>query len=341
MHHSKAPHDHAGTASRPAKGHLLGLAAAGFCLVAIFAACSDDGPTQALPTPSALRAVVSGSAAAAIGPDGRIQLAAPAGGAERELTAAEAVAIASTWTRDYAIMTRAWFERTHGAAIDFKTLASCGRTLYARSAFETPSNIPGPFRRVHGPWWLVTMCDAGGSPSISVAVSAWATDITLEKGKLHFPQIGGNEIVPIGVPAGHVGEYPSAPEVAIELAARQTGRRVSEIPELVTTLPSDGPPQLARWRLTLDRPASVSTRGGTRMTQEIFVSPTEIGAKGLVVSSAAPTQPASVDLEWVPLLVPGERPAAYTARAIHHITKIARRSDATAQVEPISAPENK
>lgn len=339
MNHTEVSSSCATLATRFAtRAYRLAAAATGLLSVL---ACSDDSPTRALPTPTALRAAVSGSAAAAIGPDGRIQLAAPAGGAERELTPVQAVAFASAWTRDYAPMTRSWLERTHGAAIDFKALTSCGRALYARSALNAPpQNIPDPYRRIHGPWWLVTFCDAAGAPSVSVAVSAWANELTIQNGTLRFPKLAGTEFVAVGVPDGHVGEYPSAPEVAIELAARQTGKRISKVPELVTPLQTDGPPQLARWRLTLEGPSTVRTGSGERAINEVFVSPTHVGGRGVVTSAAAAVQPATVDLDWAPLPVVGEAYAAYRARASRQIAKITRRMDTPVRVESISAREN-
>lgn len=340
MHHTEVPLGRPRAATRSAI-RICGLAASALGLLAVFAACSDESPTRALPTASRLQAVVTGAAATALDQDGRIHLPAPARGAERELTAVEAVTFASAWTRDYAPMTRSWLEDTHGAAIDFKTLTSCGRPLYARSAFNAPpQGIPGPYRRIHGPWWLVTFCDAARAPSVSIAVSAWATELTMESGKLRFPRVGGTELVAVGIPVGHVGEYPSAPEVAMEFAARQTGRRVSEVPELVTPLQTDGPPQLARWRVTLDGLARVRTGLGERAITEVFVGPRQVGGKEIVASVAAQVQSAAIDLDWAPLPVIGEQGAAYRARATRKIAKITRRRDTPAEVEPISAPEN-
>jgi hypothetical protein len=290
-----------------------------------------------MPTMAAVRAAVTGAAADAIRPNGQIQLAPPAGGAD-ELTALEAVNFASAWTRDYAPMTRSWLEGTHGAAINFKTLKSCGRPLYARSAFSAPpQSIPGPYRRSHGPWWLVTFCDAAGSPSVSIAVSAWATELTMQAGKLRFPRISGDEIVAIGVPGGHVGEYPMPPEMAVEMAAQQAGKPIANVPDLVAPVPSDGPPQLARWHLTLAGPTTVRTSSGERATNEVFVGPTHVGGSDVATSAAAPEQPVAIDLIWTPVPVAGERHAAYAARAIRQTTKILRRVDTPVRVEPISA----
>jgi hypothetical protein len=291
-----------------------------------------------MPTPSALRAAVTGPAADAIGPNGQIQLAPPAGGQEDELTASEAVNFASAWARERAPMNRSWLERTHGAPINFKALKNCGRPLYARSALSAPpQSIPGPYRRIHGPWWLVTFCDEGGLPSVSIAVSAWVTEVTIEAGKLRFPRISGTEFVAVGVPVGHVGEYPMPPEMAVEMVAQQAGKRIARVPELVTPLPSDGPPMLARWRLTLEGPATVRTESGMRAANEVFVSPTYVGGRDIATSVAAPAQSAAIDLNWTPLPRVGEARAAYAARAVKQTTKLLRRVDTPARVERISA----
>lgn len=238
-------------------------------------------------------------------------------------------------------MTRSWLERTHGAAINFKALKSCGRALYARSAFNAPpQSIPGPYRRVHGPWWLLTYCDAGGSPAVSVAVSAWATELTMQAGKLHFPRISGTEIVAVGIPLGHVGEFPMSPEAAVALGAQQMGRRVSKVPELITPLSSEGPPQFARWHLTLEAPTTVRTSSGARAINDVFVSQTVVGGSDVVTLAPASEQPTSVDLDWAPVPVIGELNSAYVTRVKTQTTKITRRADTPVRVEPITGLRN-
>ena len=150
-----------------------------------------------------------------------------------------------------------------------------------------------------------------------------------------------NEIVAVGIPVGHVGEYPSAPESAINYAASQTGKRVSEMPELITPLPTDGPPQLARWRLELDNAATLRSASGERKTREVFVGPVSIGGKGVAVLVATPTQPASVDLHWAPMPQIGETLSSYRARAHRQISRLVRRLDTPVQVEPISVREGR
>ena len=312
-------------------------------LITTLAACSADTPTQAAATPSAVRQAVTGAAAAALGNDGRIQLSAtPSAGGERELTAQEAVLFTDSWVRHYAPTIRSWLESTHGARLDMRSLTNCGRALYARSAFEPPpKSIPNVYRRVHGPWWLLTYCDADGLPSVSVAISAWATELSMLDGILHFPSVSGTEFVAIGIPLGQVGEYPSSPEAAILKATGQTGARVSEVPELITPLPTEGPPQLARWRVTLERPSSVHARSGDRETRELFFGPSAVGEQKTIESVASATQPSTFDLPWSPLPAPGERYKDYAARVLNRqIGKVLRRADAPVQLEPISSRED-
>jgi len=159
-------------------------------------------------------------------------------------------------------------------------------------------------------------------------------------GKLHFPRVSGTEVVAVGVPMGHVGEYPMAPEAAIAAAAQVTGRRISEVPELITPLQTDGPPQLARWHLTLEGPATVHARSGVRTVNDVFVSPTHVGGTGIATSAAVSNQPADVALDWSPVPSIGETSASYAARATVRTVKLARRADTPARVESISTSGN-
>jgi hypothetical protein len=346
MHHTQAPGGRSRAATHP-RTIICGLVVSALGLLGVLGACSEDSATAVTgvpPTRAGLLASVTAAAEAAVGADGRMQLAAArAGGAERELTAAEAGRFASVYMRHFAPRIRGWLEKTHGAPINFMQLRSCGRPLYARSAFNPPpENISLPLRRVYGPWWLLTFCDGAGSPSVSLAVSAWATDLAIVNGRLRFPPISGAEFVAVGIPAGHVGEYPSAPEAAIELGARRTGRRVSRVPELVTPMQEDGPPQLARWRLTLEGPVALRTGSGARSTDEVFVSPASIRGRTVVTSVAAREQPAAVDFAWSPAPVIGEQFDAYRARARAslQVAKITRRADTPVRVEPITGRED-
>src|SRR4051812_5011806 len=73
-------------------------------LLATIAGCGDTTSATIEPTPSQLahlRASVSGSAAQAIGSEGKLQLASPANENGDELSAATAMTLASQWVRQY------------------------------------------------------------------------------------------------------------------------------------------------------------------------------------------------------------------------------------------------
>ena len=258
-------------------------------LGSVLAACTDGTPAAVRavqPSSAALRAVVTGPAAAAVAVDGRFQLAA-APQSQGEISSTTANEIASAWLRSHASMIRDFIEKTHGGSVNFSKLSPCGRTLYAQSPFQPlPSDVPAPYRRPFGSWWLVTYCDDGQRPTVSVAVSALATELRIANGKLTFPSVSGNEIFALGIPSGHQGEYPISPEAAVQIAADQTGVRVAKVPELVIPLTSDGPPQTARWRIALERSASFARSSDVVSSSEVF-----LGVSPAASPRTARTQP--------------------------------------------------
>ena len=311
-------------------------------LVAALAACADGTPlgvSVGPPSVAELRTATTDAAAAAIGPDGRIQLTAPTGGLQPGLSADDARAFASAWMVQFAPVMRSALERDHGGPLSPAELKSCGRVLYARSPFIAPGNeIPAPYRRAYGPWWLVTFCDAAQAPTVSVAVSAWATDLSLTGGKLMIPRISGNEFVAVGIPVGHVGEYPSPPESAVELAAQQSGERVSAVPELVMPPNTEGLPQEARWHMVLEAPAAFQTASGNVVGRDVFVSVPRLGTSKLVTMVASATQPSAINVTWTPLPKLGEPGESYVARARAQVesTPVVRRADTPIHLVPTS-----
>jgi len=303
-------------------------------------ACSDQGPTGVpldMPNRSDLVASVTGTAASSIDAAGRFLLATPTqqGRVYTELGAREAERLAAVWSVQFGPIVRRTLEQEHGGPINFRALSHCGRTLYARSPFEPPpSEIPSPSRKPFGPWWFVTLCERN-TPALSIAVSAWATELKLSKGTIEFPRVAGNEFFPLGIPSGHLGEFPSAPEGAVTFAARNTGRRAVSVPELVMGVQRDGPPQGARWRIPLEGNAIVHSVRGDLTTNEVFVGsplPTKPGSAAFAPATA---QPDGVQFYWTPTPNDGETVAAYVARA-HTRVRIAtarRRADTPIRFE--------
>lgn len=182
--------------------------------LAFGASCNNDRAiTAPEPTSDQLVQAVAGDAAAAI-TDGKFVLSAPEASLAEQISVGHALALATAWSRQFGPLGRSWFEKDRGGSIRFDKLTPCGRPLFAVSGFYEPAlDVLPSVRRAVGPWWLVTLCD-GGTPNLSVSVSAWATELRLEGGKIAFPPNSGAEFSAIGIPIGHVGEYPSSPERA-------------------------------------------------------------------------------------------------------------------------------
>jgi hypothetical protein len=305
----------------------------------IVMACKDSPPATVEPVaePSALQSAVVGAAAAALGPDGKFVFAATTGVGRFELGAEEAGALSAVWLRRYAPMVRENLEKDHGGPLRLSELRQCGRPLYARSPVDPPpDSIPAPFARPFGPWWLVTFC-AGKIPSVSVAISAWANELKLDNGALRFPPISGNEFVAIGIPSGHNGEFPSAPEDAVAFVAGRYSRRIAAVPELVMPLNSVGLPQNARWRLRLERSVTVRTTRALSETDELYVMSASTRVSTLVTAIASSDQPSSIAIEWWKLPSAGEAAEAYLDRSAKSRTEalVPRRVDSAIRLDNI------
>lgn len=303
----------------------------------VLSACTSDVPS-ASPRTVSLRSAVTGRAAAAIGADGLFR-SATAAVQPGEISGSQAIIFADAWARDYAPMTRGFIENTHGAPVVFTSLRHCGRPLYARSPFvAAPSAMAKPYRRPYGSWWLITFCDQALTPTLSVAVSALATELSITDGKLTFPRISGNEFFGIGIPVGHEGEFPSSPELAVQVTAQQTGAIVDSPPDLVMPVNTDGPPQAARWHMSLKTQVAFKAAADTITTKEVYVGLAGLGASVLRTSVATRVQPDAVDVPWLPPPNIGELADAYVARmsGSHQVARILRRSDTPLRFETAS-----
>lgn len=291
-----------------------------------------------------LVASVTPSVAAHIGADGKFDLTSMAGLSQfPEITSQQAIQLAATWIKQFGPLHTRWLEKFHGAPIDFHKLVVCGRPLYARSAFqELPSDVPATFRRTYGPWYLVTACSADGSPTVSIAVSAWATELTVANGRIYFPSYSGNEFFSLGIPAGHVGEFPSSPEAAVAVAGQHG--LVSAVPELVMPVNTSGPPQAASWHITLAAPALLhGLQSGAVSATELYVGLADVTKNGVAQFVAAKDQPSGTTFRWVGPIQPNETWTAYEARAktLINTTAIARRPDTPLQFDAILSPEGR
>lgn len=209
-----------------------------------------------------------------------------------------------TWSR--------WAERQ----IRIEELKPLPRVLLAQSPYRPVANSVHPgVRKFVGPHYFVTLAQAG-DPILSVAVSAYNTDVDIENGRLDLPARHGNDFFVEAIPPQAVS-LPLPPEEAVRIAA-STGAKVTAAPVLVAA-PAGFSPHHARWRVSLDRSVTVDVlrpyqRGGptTLAVREVFVgvdgklqvpestqpalthitqpSPTGRGAAPLELTARAPTQ---------------------------------------------------
>lgn len=264
-------------------------------------ACKDDVGrplTPVSPVPAGeLAAALTGEAASHLRSDGTLNIdGAPAIGVP-QIDADQAGRLAHVWALRSGSMVLRQLEQEHGGKVDIPSLHPCGRTLYAGSAFALlPPTEDPTVRRGYGPWWLVNLCGHAGDPEISVAVSALATDLQIQRGRLVFPDVAvtGEYFHWLGIPLGQASLQIS-PEEAVVGAASVTHRRVAQLPELVIT--GIDLPGLARWHLSLDSSSTVLVHGGGyRTAKDAFVSRDAAGRS--LTTIAQPLQPDSVPVSY-------------------------------------------
>lgn len=250
-------------------GVLTGLA----CVIGALVACSDASRTRAVAAPDgrSSRAWAADAAAAALAGDGAFHIAAHVPIAGAEIDPAQASALAVAYAHTFGGWLNIAWEQDRGGKIDVTQLQACGPAAYARSPHVNGGvkrgSLPEALRRALAPQYLVELC-AGGTPMVNIAVSAIAADARVVGGQLvggdtrDFTSYGINPRMPRSV---------IRPEDAALLAARATGQRVAEVPELVLP-PFPGAPQLARWRITLEAPVKLRGRssGIVRPTREVY-----------------------------------------------------------------------
>jgi hypothetical protein len=223
----------------------------------------------------------------------------PASAGRAVLSDGRARQFAEIYARDFGPGMRPTLERDRGGSIDFSQLNSCGRTFFAESQVdELPAEVSAPTRHIYGPWWLVTLCDPSGTPVLSVAVSGFATELTVKSGHLVFPYHSGSEFFPLGIPS-RLGTLPLSPEKAVETMATSTGRLVSAPPRLIAPLPRDAAPQMARWQIALDRPVQAHAVKSQRVVrrQDYFIGRRWL-SEPAAIQAPLPDQPSTLSVIW-------------------------------------------
>lgn len=304
--------------------------------------CQSEFPTAPQPTVNELRESLTGEAAMAVNEAGKFVLPAPPPSLASVVSPGQASSLAVVWARQFGPLFRANLEGVHGGPIGLAKLAACGRPLYAGSAFEEPPlDVLPAARRAVGPWWLITLCE-GTSPKVSVAVSAWATELTIENDRIVFPTNSGMEFYGHGIPLGHSGEYPVSPERAAVSIARETGRRVSSIPSLIADFRSRGHPGHARWGGQLESSVAVRTLGGRSVpASEVYAGEAIPVSANAILFVPEAIQPDTALIESPPPLILGESRESYEerVRTQTRIIRVARRSAVPALFDRIVAVE--
>ncbi len=196
-----------------------------------------------------------------------------------EITAEAAERLGAAFLQQLGPMIRGTLEKDHGGAIDVKSVAVCGRTIYASSPYErvdpqvSATATGRVYDRIFGPWWLVTFCGKGKA-QVALAVSSYATDLSIDQdGQLSMPPIGGEWFRWEGIPMAAAGEFPSSPEHAVQMAATMTGQRISTLPEFIAPSPLFGNPFHGRWRLGLNGPGvfRLTDNGAQRVAAQAYI----------------------------------------------------------------------
>lgn len=230
----------------------------------VVSACSRDAAGVRQQNKNRLEQFVVGSAAEALGTDGRFVLAAHESGPYPEIDARRAVVLAQAYVSEFALLAKGQWELDRGEPINVRQLRACNRVLLAESSFDPPASSVSLFaRKMVGPYWLTTMCDATGSPNVLVAVSTYNVDVSIDQhGFLVQPSSGGANFMSIGIPSNT--EVPISPESAVSVAAISSGKRVALAPRLIREGGFKAP-WLAIWTIGLEAPvATVGSETGRK-----------------------------------------------------------------------------
>lgn len=263
-----------------------------------------DGTTSTPDVPGgseSLAHYLSGPAANLLQADGKLRIATtPTVGSRPQISEAQARELAAAYAATHVRGILPTLERDRGASIDITGITVCPRVFYAESPTEElPSEMPAMYHRLYGPKWLTTLCTPGGEAVIALAISAYATELRVENGKLWYPLRHGEEFRVVGIPQGEENQLPLPPEVAVRTAATLANRRIAAIPRLILrSPPTSAYPQLAQWHLSLDAEAEIQVEGKNAKVKDLFVGG-QYRAK-LKVRRASPAQPNDIEAPWLP-----------------------------------------
>jgi hypothetical protein len=162
------------------------------------------------------------------------------------------------------------WDEGRGAHVDITTLSMCERSYYSRRTYdEIDVSHVTPVRRPFGPEWLISFCDASGDALVSLALSAYNTDVGIVDGKIRLTSFHqGGSFFTVGVPKS-MHELPISPERAACLAYVASGKRVASRPEL--HMPASGIYQYSsRWKVMLESPVDVQLADARFVTTDVL-----------------------------------------------------------------------
>lgn len=249
---------------------LLGLLSC--CSIALLS-CSERASTDPIfsRSPSSVSEYLTSDVSSALDSNGRFSRLAYAGEYQPLLDTTVARRLADSYVQHHGPFFRAYIERVHGTSVDFNTLQADEVYLAGTPYEELPLEIPEAIRRAYGPYFVIPYF-TGDRQVLAVSVSARATHLRLEDGKIVWPAETGNEFRLSAVPADGSVLLPPSPEGVVEWVFRQTGSRIGAVPKLVQPNKTISP-ELSFWEVKLDvaTPVRGSESSATRETAVLYV----------------------------------------------------------------------
>jgi hypothetical protein len=246
-------------------------------VLCVAAGCRSDGMSMTAPSdpPPDIIDYVTGEARESLSGQGLFELAPPSSEHRETIPAERARQLAAAFVLTYGRQYRVIWERDLGESINLITLEPDTRVFFADTPYgRFPSGFHPAFARAYGPWYLVWMKSAG-KPVLIVAVSAYNTDIGVDKhGYIVQPRMSGNDFEVWAISRQPGGIQPLTPETAVEFLGRGASVRVARTPRLLLRN-VDQHPAAAVWKLALERPIKVRDRtsGERHDVAEVFVGP--------------------------------------------------------------------
>jgi hypothetical protein len=213
---------------------------------------------------------LSGEAAAALRADGTFDVTQPElSGDIAEIDYELARRQTEAWRLTFGPAAMTFLADERGEEFDIGKLRLCSRAYYAARAYKSGTVAAPQFeRKAFGPYWLVELCTRSGVHVVSVAASAYNTDLAIVDGRLKLPPLSGSQFQPWGIPVS-VSQLPVSAERAVCVAYAFSGRRITKVPRLFMP-PRPLPAYEARWRVVLDGAVEVKLEDGESASASVL-----------------------------------------------------------------------